>query len=133
METIGLPTVLEPGTDNLQDFNRQNFKYPDWTELNWTSTACRYVHCDKSQNDLDAEIQLATYTRTFIIRLHWKYYMLWTECNTDSLWTVSFISFHFKLECGPMPNLMVALPNIGGALCSTPQSLADAEYWSAVQ
>jgi len=25
-----------------------------------------------------------------------------------------------------MPNLMVALPNIGGALCSTPQSLADA-------
>jgi len=30
-----------------------------------------------------------------------------------------------KLECGPMPNLMAALPNIGGALCSTPQSLAD--------
>jgi len=33
-----------------------------------------------------------------------------------------------KLECGQMPNLMVALPNIGGALCSTPQSLADAHY-----
>jgi len=33
-----------------------------------------------------------------------------------------------KLECGPMPNLMVALPNIGDALCSTPQSLADAHY-----
>jgi len=32
------------------------------------------------------------------------------------------------LECGPMPNLMVALPNTGGALCSTPQSLADAHY-----
>jgi len=28
-----------------------------------------------------------------------------------------------------MPNLMVALPNIGGALCSTLQSLADARYW----
>ena len=28
-----------------------------------------------------------------------------------------------------MPNLMVALPNIGGALCSTPQSLTDAHYW----
>jgi len=27
-------------------------------------------------------------------------------------------------KCGPMPNVMVALPNIGGALCSTPQSLA---------
>jgi len=26
-----------------------------------------------------------------------------------------------QLECGPMPNVMAALPNIGGALCSTPQ------------
>jgi len=25
-----------------------------------------------------------------------------------------------------MPKVMAALPNIGGALCSTPQSLADA-------
>jgi len=38
-----------------------------------------------------------------------------------------------KLECGPMPNVMAALPNIGGARCSTPQSLADAHYQSAVQ
>jgi len=38
-----------------------------------------------------------------------------------------------QLECGQMPNVMVALPNTGGALCSTPQSLADAHYWSAVQ
>jgi len=30
-----------------------------------------------------------------------------------------------KLECGPMPSVMATLPNIGGALCSTPQSLAD--------
>ena len=33
-----------------------------------------------------------------------------------------------KLERGPMPNVMVAPPNIGGALCSTPQSWADAHY-----
>jgi len=33
-----------------------------------------------------------------------------------------------ELECGPMPNVMVALPNIGGALCSTPQNVADAHY-----
>ena len=32
-----------------------------------------------------------------------------------------------------MPNVMAALPNIGGALCSAPQSLADAQYWNAVQ
>ena len=25
------------------------------------------------------------------------------------------------LECGPMPNVMATLPNIGGALCSIPQ------------
>jgi len=31
-----------------------------------------------------------------------------------------------RVECGPMPNVMVV--NIGGALCSTPQSLADAHY-----
>ena len=35
---------------------------------------------------------------------------------------------NIKLECGPMPNVMVTLPNIGGALCSTSQSLADAHY-----
>jgi len=30
-----------------------------------------------------------------------------------------------------MPNVMAALPNIGGALCSMPQSLADPHYYSA--
>jgi len=33
-----------------------------------------------------------------------------------------------KLECGPMPNVMAALPTTGGALCSTLQSLADTHY-----
>ena len=28
-----------------------------------------------------------------------------------------------------MPNVMAALPNVGGALCSTPQSLADTHYY----
>jgi len=37
------------------------------------------------------------------------------------------------LECGPMPNVMVALLNIGGALCSTLQSLPDAHYQNAMQ
>jgi len=32
-----------------------------------------------------------------------------------------------------MPNVMVALLNIGGALYSMPQSLADTHYWSAVK
>jgi len=29
--------------------------------------------------------------------------------------------------------VMAALPNIGGAFCSMPQSLADAQYFTAVQ
>jgi len=29
-------------------------------------------------------------------------------------------SHKIKLECGPMPNVMAALPNISSALCSTP-------------
>ena len=37
--------------------------------------------------------------------------------------------FNDKLECGPMPNVMAALPNIGGALCSTPQRLNDAHHY----
>jgi len=32
-----------------------------------------------------------------------------------------------------MLNVMVALQSIGGALCSTPQSLADAHYLTAMQ
>ena len=43
------------------------------------------------------------------------------------------VEFYSKLESGPMPNVMAALPNIGGALCSLPESLADAQYCSAVQ
>jgi len=33
-----------------------------------------------------------------------------------------------ELECGAMPNVMATLLNIGGALCSMPQYLADAHY-----
>jgi len=33
-----------------------------------------------------------------------------------------------KLECGSVPDVMAALPNVGGALCSTPQTLADAHF-----
>ena len=42
---------------------------------------------------------------------------------------VSDLHSKFTLECEPMTNLMVALPNVDGALCSTPQSLADAHYY----
>ena len=34
-----------------------------------------------------------------------------------------------RKKCGPMPNVMATLQNIGGALCSTPQSLVNAHYY----
>jgi len=37
-----------------------------------------------------------------------------------------------ELECGPMPNVVAALPNIGGVSVQR-RSLADAHYLSAVQ
>jgi len=49
-------------------------------------------------------------------------------CNATLQEALTSGQSNLTLECGPMPNLMVALPNIGGALCSTPQSLADAHY-----
>jgi len=52
--------------------------------------------------------------------------------NDASLWTRSVnhkpVDNNSELECEPMPHVMVALTNIGGALGSTPQSLADAHY-----
>jgi len=46
------------------------------------------------------------------------------------MWLYSRIMYPFDIvkKCGPMPNVMAALPNIGGALCSMPHSLADAHY-----
>ena len=57
---------------------------------------------------------------------------LTTECEFSGLNITTGNRVHrhcdTRLECGPMPNVMVARPNIGGALCSVPQSLADAQY-----
>jgi len=61
----------------------------------------------------------------------WLCYVMFRQLTeTHSHTYLFFVEAVFlpKLECGPMPIVMVALPNIGGALCSTPQSLADAHY-----
>jgi len=56
------------------------------------------------------------------------------QLRTSSEHVASVMEFGFtELECGPMPNVMAALPNVGGVLCSTPQTLTDAHYLSAVQ
>jgi len=53
----------------------------------------------------------------------WSEYRKYADNNRPSKWcrrrmTLKTIN---KLECGPMPNVMAALPNIDGTLCSTPQ------------
>jgi len=57
---------------------------------------------------------------------HWRHYWLIYLHHKNA--TSETMSKDNSLECGPMPNAMVALLNICGALCSTPQSLADAHY-----
>ena len=59
-----------------------------------------------------------------------KYYSCWQLKQSNQ---TTKKQINNKLECGPMPNVMVDLPNIGGVLCSTPQSLADAHYQNAMQ
>jgi len=59
-----------------------------------------------------------------ILPLFERTWLLVTMTNPS----VSLPVQQLKLECGPMPNVMATLSNIGGALCSTPQSLADAYY-----
>jgi len=57
-------------------------------------------------------------------------------CDSVSIFSCHYTNEHVvfvKLECGPMPNVMAALPNTGGAFCSTPQGLVDTHYSSAVQ
>jgi len=60
---------------------------------------------------------------------------VWSVCScllsTDHIsqfQTEMMLQNQNKLERGPMPNVMATLPNIGGALCSRPQSLTDAHY-----
>jgi len=60
-----------------------------------------------------------------------------SKASLSTVLTMLFFRYknNTQLECGPMPNMMATLPNIGGTgtLCSTPQSLADAHYQRAVQ
>jgi len=38
-----------------------------------------------------------------------------------------------SVECGPRPDVMASLLNIGGPLCSTLQRLADAHYTGVLE
>jgi len=70
---------------------------------------------------------------TNITTTHNNYFIKSNKTTSVIQQQQKYIQKKVKLECGPMPNVMATLPNIGGALCSTLQSLADAHYQSAVQ
>jgi len=44
-----------------------------------------------------------------------------TTQRSTCIHTFSAAQFKAETRMWPMPNVMAALPNIGGALCSTPQ------------
>ena len=58
---------------------------------------------------------------------------LYTHCGGKALEFIWSLEVSRQVTLVTTRNVMVALPNIGGALCSTPQSLADAHYLTAVQ
>jgi len=70
-----------------------------------------------------SEQWLLSFSDTLIVRV---------RVNMYSPGTYSCV-FQMKLERVPMPKVMAALPNIGGTMCWTAQSLADAHCSSAVQ
>jgi len=61
------------------------------------------------------------------------YHMAASMTRSNNSSTIVHATAVKQLECGPIPNVIAALSNIGGALCSMRQSLADAHYYTAVQ
>jgi len=77
--------------------------------------------------DLERTFGLTGGVRTVVINQSFNQFFI-ISCHTATNTSIMPYVRKVQLECGPMPNLMVALSNIGGALCSTPQSLIDAHY-----
>ena len=77
----------------------------------WLNTTTNTTSCIKH-----------THTRTHA-RTNTQYLTPSPSCTISQI-----LPIVYELECGPMPNVMAALPNIGGAFCSILQSLADAHY-----
>jgi len=106
-------------------------------------------NCPFSRRDLDAHVihdslgppESSTQTASRLVQPFLQGSLVWqTDRQTDrptdhatqsvTIGRITYIVWAMRpnnnYKCGPMPNVMVALPNTGGALCSTPQSLADA-------
>jgi len=99
---------LQQVSNNARCHRRAGFRLPGTANLGQAAPwQCRVSQARAPAGNGDARVHV--FKRVYMINV----YKIGRQC---------------KLECGPMPNLMVALPNAAGALCSTPQSLADAHY-----
>jgi len=89
------------GFSNFVNFN--NRKAQEGQTASPCQTSSKSVICKNRQHCIESVIAMASQV---IVQYH----------NEIRLWA------------NAKPNVMAALPDIGGALCSTPQSLADAHY-----
>jgi len=62
---------------------------------------------------------VSTYTRTCTFSM--EQVLLRIQRRKGRVCVIMCVVSWAILQCGPMPNVMAALPNVGGALCSTPQ------------
>jgi len=81
--------------------------------------------CYRTSRDYELWRTPFSLSSTSIVRLQQRrqpssYRQLKASADTDKLREVTS-NIAGSTQCGPMPNVMAALPNIGGAVCSTPQ------------
>ena len=79
-----------------------------------------------TNNDQPANRQLVIFNHQKMICKQLLWYLPFRGSRKPSRKVLS------KLECGPVPNAMAVLPNIGGAVCSMPESLANAHYYKCL-
>ena len=72
--------------------------------------------------------KLAENVKHHSLRVVIKACYIWAHVHISQGIKPKVIFLFCLCDYSAMPNLVVALRNIGGALCSTPQSLADAHY-----
>jgi len=111
----------------------------------WRQHLQSHIPCFSQQNKASATITNEKhYTReneTAFAHNYAVYYNVVTTdyhkifcSNINSVFTAAKLLLTRNMgQCPTWWPALAALPNIGGALCSTPQSLADAHYYSAVQ
>ena len=72
---------------------------------------CLAISVNTNSRQMDSQ-RVTTYT----IHIHIQHHTVKTDHSSSSN---SSRQSSNKLECGPMPNVMAALPNVGGAFSST--------------